>query len=836
MTATTRGGSTKLRTSTVLSALAVATLSAGLFSGTSRAATLDRVPSAGLVQAGSSNGNWSDAEAVPNLVALNAGKNAMVNSVSCPSADNCSAAGQYEDGSGNTQAFVVDEVNGTWGAAAEVTGALNAGFNAGGFAVIMSVSSASAGNCSAGGQYQDGSSNFQAFVVDEVKGTWGDAAAVPGSIGLNTAGYAIVNSVSCPSAGNCTAGGQYQDGSFSEAFVADQVNGTWGDAAEVPGSATLNTGNAAITSVSCPSAGNCGAGGSYGASGTQAFVVNETAGIWGNAEEVPGSGTLNASGHTVVDSVSCVSAGNCSAGGSYLDANSFHQPFVVDEVNGSWGNATEVTGASGFNAGGSALVNSVSCASAGTCVAGGQYKDNSMHYQAFVVDETGGTWGDAIEVPNSATLNTNGISAVTSVSCASPGTCSAGGFYLGTVQEAFVVNETGGIWGDAEEAPNSGTLNVDGTAAVSSVSCASDGYCSAGGYYAHTGHQGFVANYTPLPTVKALLPASGPTAGGTVVTVEGGGLTGASAVLFGSKPGSHIDVVNADSLKVTAPAGTGTVDVTVTTPLGTSAASSKDHFTYAPRPTVTGLTPASGPVRGGTVVLVHGANLTGATRVLFGTKAGTHLYVVSAVEVKVTSPAGSGKVNVTVTTPGGSSAASSKDRFTYAPPPTVTGLTPTSGPVRGGTIVLVHGANLTGATRVLFGAKAGTHVLVVNAEEVKVTTPAGSGRVDVTVTTPGGKSAISVKARFVYALAPTVSGLSPTGGVATGGSVVTVRGTNLTGASVVLFGTKHGTHLVVVSADELKVTAPAGSGTVNVTVTTPGGTSAASAKDRFTYT
>jgi hypothetical protein len=74
---------------------------------------------------------------------------------------------------------------------------------------IVSVSCASAGNCAAGGQYRDSSKHFQAFVASEVNGTWRAAIEVPGTAALNGGGHAEVDSVSCGSAGNCSAGGSY---------------------------------------------------------------------------------------------------------------------------------------------------------------------------------------------------------------------------------------------------------------------------------------------------------------------------------------------------------------------------------------------------------------------------------------------------------------------------------------------------------------------------------------------------------------------------------------------------------------------------------------------------
>ena len=66
-------------------------------------------------------------------------------------------------------------------------------------------------------------------------------------------------------------------------------------------------------------------------------------------------------------------------------------------------------------------INSLSCASAGNSAAGGSYEDSSGHTQAFVVDETAGTWGNAEEVPGTASLNAGGDAAVASVSCGSAG-------------------------------------------------------------------------------------------------------------------------------------------------------------------------------------------------------------------------------------------------------------------------------------------------------------------------------------------------------------------------------------------------------------------------------
>jgi hypothetical protein len=142
------------------------------------------------------------------------------------------------------------------------------------------LSCASAGNCSAGGNYEDASDHLQVFVVDEVNGTWGKEKEVPGTAALNQGGAeSSFAGPSCTSAGNCSASGSYTDSSgHAQAFVVNEVNGTWDKAKEVPGTATLNQGGQTqVLSVSCAPAGNCSAGGLYTDSSgqLQAFVVSQ---------------------------------------------------------------------------------------------------------------------------------------------------------------------------------------------------------------------------------------------------------------------------------------------------------------------------------------------------------------------------------------------------------------------------------------------------------------------------------------------------------------------------------------------------------------------------------
>src|SRR6202041_214020 len=109
------------------------------------------------------------------------------------------------------------------------------------------------------------------------------------------------------------------------------------------------------------------------------------------------------------------------------------------------------------------------------------------------------------------------------------------------------------------------------------------------------------------PAVSGIEPNHGPRAGGTSVTITGVNLDEASAVTFGGTPAASFTVLSPTSVTAVSPAGTGMVDVTVTTPEGTSPTGARDRFSYdVPPPTITEISPANGPEAGGTAITVSG--------------------------------------------------------------------------------------------------------------------------------------------------------------------------------------------------------------------------------------
>jgi beta-glucanase (GH16 family) len=242
-------------------------------------------------------------------------------------------------------------------------------------------------------------------------------------------------------------------------------------------------------------------------------------------------------------------------------------------------------------------------------------------------------------------------------------------------------------------------------------------------------------------------------------------------------------------------------------------------------------------------VVITGTAFTGATKVTFGDAGpATSFTVTSATRITAVAPTATeaGPRHVTVTTAGGTSAQVDADRFTYATPPVVTGIAPSSGPTTGGTTVVITGTGFTGATKVTFGsAGLATSFTVDSATQITAVAPPATttGRRLVTVTTVGGVSPYLEAARFGYTAA--ITSIAPSAGPTTGGTTVVITGTAFTGATKVTFGDAGpATSFTVDSATQITATSPSATtiGGRHITVTTIGGVSAETDADLFTYT
>ncbi len=344
------------------------------------------------------NGVWGSLEQVPGLAALNA-EVSMTQAMSCSSDGNCSADGFYEDSHGNDGAFVVSEKNGTWGKASNVRGLSNPGLN--------KITCVSPGNCVGIGEYGTFPTSFP-FMVTQRNGIWGKPRNFPRINALSTHQQAAITSISCHTRRDCTAAGfYYTTGQHDTVFAFREQKGVWGPVIPIPGMETLappiSTSDITINSLSCPSQGNCTVGGDFAnidnSQQMQPYLVTQRAGTWRDARLIPGVAKLSAQSQDAgFTAVACPSAGNCSAVGIYSAGDSFGgRVYVTTEKNGSWSTAAALPG---FAAVGAIGVNpdlALSCAGAGSCSLGGSYA-NDENNRPYLATQSKGTWGSMQQV------------------------------------------------------------------------------------------------------------------------------------------------------------------------------------------------------------------------------------------------------------------------------------------------------------------------------------------------------------------------------------------------------------------------------------------------------
>jgi hypothetical protein len=307
---------------------------------------------------------------------------------------------------------------------------------------------------------------------------------------------------------------------------------------------------------------------------------------------------------------------------------------------------------------------------------------------------------------------------------------------------------------------------------------------TSGGTNAANGGDDFTYSNGIVPTVTAVSPNTGPTSGGTDITITGTGFVAGATVTARTTtqsgtppiPATNVDVVSSTEITAVTGGGAeeGTYSLFVTTSGGTSADNSGDHFSYfVPPPAVTKVSPNSGPTSGGTAITITGTGFNpgfrGSVEVVIGQGNGTsgaiaatNVDVVSSTEITATTggPALPGTFSLYVTTPNGTSTGNSGDDFTYTNGPTVTEVSPDTGPTTGGTAITITGTGfVTGATVVIgqgngagTGAIQATSVDVVSSTEITAVTGGGAkaGTFSLYVTIGGGTSAGNSGDDFTY--------------------------------------------------------------------------------------
>ena len=371
-----------------------------------------------------------------------------MDAIACPAVKACLALGQYVTTAkvhSTTVAsylpFVTTQVGGTWKAGVALSLPANALAN-GENATPHSLTCTSVGNCVVVGTYTTDTNIFatEGFVANEVKGVWHQALEVTLPVGANANPFVSLQQVACWSNGNCAAAGSYIDANnVARALIVPEVSGAWhrGLAIGLPANASAFAGSQ-FNEVTCLAGGACLAIGSYDTvtGAVQPLAALASGGVWNRALEVrlphaaanPQTLTFGFGG------VACASAGNCAFGGQFLDASGRYQGFLDNVVNGFVQPAKVLTLPAGaLQTGHNGGVVSLSCPSAGNCVAGAAYLNSANRYQGLVVSETAGVWatGQTIALPNAAaTVGVGG--GVYSVQCFTAALCQVSGSYLAT--------------------------------------------------------------------------------------------------------------------------------------------------------------------------------------------------------------------------------------------------------------------------------------------------------------------------------------------------------------------------------------------------------------------
>jgi IPT/TIG domain-containing protein len=278
--------------------------------------------------------------------------------------------------------------------------------------------------------------------------------------------------------------------------------------------------------------------------------------------------------------------------------------------------------------------------------------------------------------------------------------------------------------------------------------------------------------------INGVGPGSGPAVGGTLVTISGSGFTQSASVAFGGVSAASVIVVSPTQLQAITPAhASGTVSIAIAENPHNQSAMLPGSFTYITKSTtstsssssststgtsgststssstpiaVSGASPTAGPTSGGTVVTITGTGFQAGASVAFGAASSTAVTVTSSTEIDAISPpASSGTVAITVTNPDGQST-SLPSGFTYSSGLTLSSISPSTGPVTGGTTVTLLGSGFQSGASVSFGGIAATSVKLVSSTEIQAVSPVSpAGTVTIVVTNSDSQGG-TLESAFTY--------------------------------------------------------------------------------------
>jgi cutinase len=406
---------------------------------------------------------------------------ATLSSLSCPSV--CVALGYYTSTSAGAEQMLVSGSGSAW-SATTVPSPPGASFPN-----LTQVACASATSCVAIGSYDDASGNEQGLLVTGGGSTW-SAARAPLPSGAAADPQVTLTSVTCPAVSDCVAVGYYENSQSHWEGLALTWSGSSWTAAAVP--APAGKGNVSVlNSVACQTPTACVAAGQYqfqSSASAYALVATGAGSSWTPAS-APAPGRLGTPAFAQLVSVACPSASTCVAAGDYLDDTGVARVMLLTRSGTSWLPATTPLPGGGTSSLWQVL--QVACATASTCVVDGVYTDATGRYQVMVISGAGSSW-TAVRAPLPRNAGSQAISPTTGyvagLACASASLCVLDGSYIDTQNnpEALLIVGSGSAWAaGAARLPAGGVPGPD--TVLNAIACPTTSACTAAGSYTDSG-------------------------------------------------------------------------------------------------------------------------------------------------------------------------------------------------------------------------------------------------------------------------------------------------------------------------------------------------------------
>lgn len=280
---------------------------------------------------------------------------------------------------------------------------------------------------------------------------------------------------------------------------------------------------------------------------------------------------------------------------------------------------------------------------------------------------------------------------------------------------------------------------------------------------------------TVAPQLISVSPTHGLISGGAFLLLNGSGFTPGMQVLVGGVACSYppeISLFESSSAVgcITGAHAAGVVDVEMINSNGISTLLSNGYLYSSssgyPAPSVTSISPASGPSIGDTLVTITGTGFLSGAVVNVGSGSCGSVSVLSSTQLTcITNGAGAGTDAVTVRNIDAQQG-SLNNGFTYvsapitSPAPTISGVAPASAGSNGGTTITLSGTGFLSGAVVRVGGVFCSSTHVVSANSITCVIPgAAPGAVTLEVQNTDTQSA-TLGSEFTYTLAPVYSSLA----------------------------------------------------------------------------